>query len=398
MQNREVKPLDNVLDDVKNEIKKRNITPIPAASKKASLIPLGLYKAASIAAILIVSICLWHFVPNRKTEQSSLVSDKKTPLSRNSSQTLPSNFTSKAQTLLAPLTHIAPNHNSKVAASYEPAIHLKSMMENDSAIKQATNEELNRTNISDEEEQEAPRQSLKTKEQIYGNNNVLAYNRHNRRELSVSIATYFGGMGNSSYSSRMPILAVAAPIGAYPGDLSGENIDNLAIEGVDAGKRIKYHQPIKFGISIRKKLNNKWGIQTGITYTHLSSESTSGHDEQNTSEQKLDYIGIPVSVSYTIIKGKHYQIYAIAGAEAEKLVGGKERKNGVPDKKIKESRPQFSINGAIGAEYNITKETGVYIEPGISHYINNGSNIDNIYKAKPNNFSLNIGFRVHLNK
>lgn len=83
---------------------------------------------------------------------------------------------------------------------------------------------------------------------------------------------------------------------------------------------------------------------------------------------------------------------------AEKLVNGKEKRNTAPDRKIKETRPQFSINSAIGFEYNLTKESSIYIEPGINHYINNGSSIDNIYKAKPNNFGLNIGFRVHLNR
>jgi len=38
----------------------------------------------------------------------------------------------------------------------------------------------------------------------------------------------------------------------------------------------------------------------------------------------------------------------------------------------------------------------VYAEPGLSYYINNGSQTKNFYKDKPWNFNINVGLRFTL--
>lgn len=44
-------------------------------------------------------------------------------------------------------------------------------------------------------------------------------------------------------------------------------------------------------------------------------------------------------------------------------------------------------------QLDITRHIGVYIEPGISYYFDNNSDVRNIYKDRPLNFNLNIGLR-----
>ena len=63
---------------------------------------------------------------------------------------------------------------------------------------------------------------------------------------------------------------------------------------------------------------------------------------------------------------------------------------------LSEKRMQWSMQGAAGMEYDITPSLGIYIEPGVSHHFDNHSDIQNIYKDKPWNFSLNLGFRLNL--
>ena len=63
---------------------------------------------------------------------------------------------------------------------------------------------------------------------------------------------------------------------------------------------------------------------------------------------------------------------------------------------VKEGGMQWSLNAAIGAEYNFVDNFGIYIEPGVSHYIDNHSSVENFYKQKPTNFSLNVGLRLSL--
>jgi len=61
---------------------------------------------------------------------------------------------------------------------------------------------------------------------------------------------------------------------------------------------------------------------------------------------------------------------------------------------LKEHRLQWSVNAAVGLEYRLTKQFHLYAEPGVSHYFNNGSDLQNSYKDKPTGFQLQIGVRI----
>ena len=58
---------------------------------------------------------------------------------------------------------------------------------------------------------------------------------------------------------------------------------------------------------------------------------------------------------------------------------------------------QWSANASMGMQFNINKTVGLYAEPGISYYFDNGSDIKTIYGDKPLNFNLNVGLRFRLN-
>lgn len=60
---------------------------------------------------------------------------------------------------------------------------------------------------------------------------------------------------------------------------------------------IKHHQPISFGLSVRKGLAKGFSLETGLTYTLLSSDAKlAGEDQQI--EQKLHYVGIPLRANW----------------------------------------------------------------------------------------------------
>ena len=62
-------------------------------------------------------------------------------------------------------------------------------------------------------------------------------------------------------------------------------------------------------------------------------------------------------------------------------------------KGIDEKPWQFSVNASAGVQFDFTNSVGIYAEPGVSYYFNDGSGIDNIYKEKPFNLNLNVGVR-----
>ena len=73
-------------------------------------------------------------------------------------------------------------------------------------------------------------------------------------------------------------------------------------------------------------------------------------------------------------------------------VAAKANTDGV-DQKMDKDRMQWSIGGSLGVQYHIVPQVGLYAEPGIRHYFNNGSSISNFYKDKPTNFNLQLGLR-----
>lgn len=55
---------------------------------------------------------------------------------------------------------------------------------------------------------------------------------------------------------------------------------------------------------------------------------------------------------------------------------------------------QLSVMGAVGAQYNISNRVGLYVEPGVSYFFDDGSSIQTIRKENPCNFTLQAGIRL----
>ena len=175
--------------------------------------------------------------------------------------------------------------------------------------------------------------------------------------------------------------------------------------GEETTTKVDHKHPIKAGLSIRYQLNDKFGIESGVTYTYLSSSLTSGTAKNMyETEQSLQYIGIPLNVNYNIWDNKQLNFYVSAGGLVEKNIAGKSHTNYIINNqielsehnKVKESPLQLSVNSSLGLQVNVLPKLGVFIEPGVGYYFNNGSDIETIYKEKPFNFNLKIGIRVNI--
>lgn len=175
--------------------------------------------------------------------------------------------------------------------------------------------------------------------------------------------------------------------------------------GKDIQTHKKHRLPIRLGISLRLPLSPRFSIESGISYTHLSSRLVSGTtDHHFATEQNLDYLGIPIQGNFDIWKNRTWNLYLTAGGTIEKCIHGKATTDYIleqqlqeqTEEKIKEKQLQYSINGAVGAQINFSQRIGVYAEPGIAYYFDNGSRVENIYKEHPLNFNLKLGLRISL--
>ena len=209
--------------------------------------------------------------------------------------------------------------------------------------------------------------------------------------------------GTIGMAKQMNATTVSnTPYGSVSDEFRSGSLDFLA-ESNPKDIRYDHNRPIKVGISVKYDIDNRWSISSGLTYSYLrSSFDYSEGKAFGSGVQKLHYVGLPLAVDYNIISAKKLKVYLSAGGEVQKLVCGKATMDGVnipeadANHDIKEGGMQWSLNAAIGAEYNFVDNFGMYIEPGVSHYIDNHSKVDNYYKYKPTNFSLNVGLRLSI--
>ena len=161
-------------------------------------------------------------------------------------------------------------------------------------------------------------------------------------------------------------------------------------------EHIHHHQPIRFGFSLRYRLDDRWHLESGITYTRLTADITTTTDGQATAtEQRLNYIGIPLNVSYQMWGSRYFNFYLSAGGLVEKMVKGSRTTKGV-NNSVNIHPLQVSVNGAVGAEFKFIDNLSLYAEPSLNYYFDNGSAIPTFYQEKPLNFNLNVGLRFSI--
>lgn len=220
--------------------------------------------------------------------------------------------------------------------------------------------------------------------------------------LAASIYTTAGTGGTS-----MQRYTSFGLMGIDPGDANWKDDPYMGMlvtnKGHLADRRVRHRLPVHAGASIAYRINDRVSVETGIAYSYLSADIHEGSDSYYfAGEQSLHYVGIPVGVRVRAMSWKNFDIYVGAEFEADKCVSGTIKKayviNGQTRDDGRESisiRPlQWSVNAGAGVQYNFSSMVGIYAEPGLSYYFDNGSNIETIYSEKPLNFNLNIGLRV----
>ncbi|MDL2211083.1 PorT family protein [Bacteroides sp. OttesenSCG-928-M17] len=151
---------------------------------------------------------------------------------------------------------------------------------------------------------------------------------------------------------------------------------------------IKHRQPITVGLSVRKGITRSISLESGVTYTLLSSDVTIAGNAENKVDQDLHYIGIPLRANWNMVDTKKFTLYLSAGGAVEKCVYGK-----LGSEKKTVDPLQFSLLGAVGAQLNLSNRVGLYVEPGVSYYFDDGSSTETIRKDKPFNINLQAGIR-----
>ena len=157
-----------------------------------------------------------------------------------------------------------------------------------------------------------------------------------------------------------------------------------------------HRHPVTLGLTTDIALGSRWGLSTGITYTLLQSDFTQHMGSQRIDRrQRLHYVGVPVMLSYRLWSHRRLSLYATAGAQADWNVASSMESQGV-SLQVPKDRVQWSCAAAAGLQYDVLPWLSAYAEPGVRHYFDNGSIINNYFKDKPDCFSLHLGLRLRL--
>ena len=161
----------------------------------------------------------------------------------------------------------------------------------------------------------------------------------------------------------------------------------------DCKETTKHNMPVSFGATVSYALNDRLALTSGLVYTLATSSFEHGTSSNaSKDEQTLHYVGIPLTASYTIWSNSWLKTYVNAGGQADFNVSAKVETEGHTTD-IDKDRAQLSVGAAAGVQLNVIKQMGVYVEPGMRYYFENGSNVQTVFKEHPCNFSLQMGLR-----
>ena len=168
---------------------------------------------------------------------------------------------------------------------------------------------------------------------------------------------------------------------------------------------VNHNLPLSFGLTARKSLGKKGGVETGLVYTNLESRfEWSEWGTTYDARQTLHYVGVPVNlVIYILDTSPNWRIYLSGGFAVEKGLRATYRqksqwRNQNQTTTVKKSSIdglQWSLNSALGVNYKIEKGWGIYFEPRVG-YSFDCNQPASIRTESPVYFGINLGLNYEL--
>ena len=417
---------DGLLDDIKQEMTRRGIMPV-YKPKKAHIIDITPKRIIAAAAIMLLIIGTAVYLKQQTTDRVAAVSKagayKEMKEVTDNVQLSPINVEPQvtAQADAAGKASISEQAKKVSFNSQHSTLNVKHSTLNvaHGCAQNSNNTQCSTLNVEQQLTQADNAKEKLTKQNSAANDNKTESLQHSalnsqhsalNSQRKTSLGVYYGNMSASSidlgakYGDNLVLASEPfynSPITDYQNDVS----DTYVVTPPTINKA-NHHQPIRVGLSLRYAISPRWSLLTGVNYSYLQSDFSSYNNRTSTDKkQKLHYIGIPVSLSYTLWQKKKFNLYLIAGAQAEKLVKGQTETTTTQHNQsttsntenVHENKPVFSTNTSLGVEYQLGKFIGLFAEPGVSYYFKNGSGIESSYTEKPFNFNFNLGVRVNFN-
>ncbi len=385
-----------------------------------------MWRVAGVAAAASVALVIGYSflgndvqdninIPTNTTKHPNMLASSQKPLGNEPTGVSADQTTHSADNLLAeqPTLAKASTEQPKLASASTEQPTLASAS-TETYVKEISSKEEN----SKEENKQTETKPVKREDSYVlphnQDNNLLAFNDMTERRgdedapsrWSVSTGA-MGGLGASGTTTAYGDYLVLSCPGVADTKDSPMLDMNTINRDIETKTEYDHHLPIRIGLSVAYALTDRLSISSGLTYTRLSSDiKDASRESKYIGEQRLHYVGIPVNVSYKVASSRWISLYGTAGVLAEKCVSGTTDEGYAENNTMKytntqdiSSKPlQMSVNAGVGIQFDIIDNVGIYAEPGLSYYFDDGSALQTIYKEKPLNFNLNVGVRFKLSK
>ena len=180
-------------------------------------------------------------------------------------------------------------------------------------------------------------------------------------------------------------------------------LNNANRSGEDKILRTSHHQmPVTWSLALKYRLTNHFGIESGLSYSRLSSDFEMGADGNTIHEQQtIHYLGIPMKGIYNMYAGKRWSLYGSLGLTTEIPVRSTLHSNyyvygqyELSEKTTLHAPWQFSTTVGIGLQYHLTPSIGLFAEPSLQYFIPTQSDIETYRTEHPRTLSLPLGVRI----
>lgn len=205
-----------------------------------------------------------------------------------------------------------------------------------------------------------------------------------------------GALSANTASSQSLLMTTFA--GMNVENNGGEMFYTAFAQRSDNKPAIHHNMPLQFALTASYRLSERLALTSGVVYTLATSTFDYGsYGSQYTERQTLHYVGVPVQVGYTLWGNQLLRTYVAGGAQADFNVSAKMKGEGDGQAHdIDNDRVQFSVGGHVGAQLNVARHVGIYVEPGLRYYFDNNSRVSTVFKEHPCNFSLQVGLRYDI--
>ena len=163
----------------------------------------------------------------------------------------------------------------------------------------------------------------------------------------------------------------------------------------------RHDRPLTFGFSLRRTLQGRWGLETGLQYSLLRSDFTQGSGSYYIGrQQRIHYLGVPLRATYCVATTRRLQAYVSAGVQmniplqgslATRYVTGTQVQDGGRETFLPPL--QWQVSAGAGLQYSLSPHWAVYAEPSWLWNVPGTGSVHTVWTEHPFSFSMPVGLR-----